>query len=374
MRLIQNRWRGFTLIELLVVIAIIAILIGLLLPAVQKVRQAAARIQCANNLKQLVLAMHNYHDSTGALPPSCIQKAIQDPTTGSAGPPPNATYLQNNPTYNPAAIHWSFLILPFIEQNNLYATIPQGPPPAPPPGSGSGAANTEYSTLWLSPPYLTLLQTPVKTMRCPATSDQETYNDNSRGALVPNRAAASYAVVISNNIDNNNHNDDGNADSVSRFYGFYTLRSGTNSITINGTTVSVRRLNGPFNQNSSFTLLQISDGTSNTAAIGERYRYNNAPGVNKDGGWGTFAFGSPHAQNGHNLFSGSTWIPFNVVIPAANLSSDPRYLIGYSSRHPGGLNMAFLDGSVRFLRDSTSDEVRFAIGSHAGGEVYSFDN
>src|SRR4029079_2059467 len=98
------------------------------------------------------------------------------------------TYAQNNPTWNPAAFHWSFFILPYIEQGALFATIPPGPPPAPPPGSGSGAAHAEYSHAWSSAPYPPLLQTRVKTMRCPATTDEPAYDDNSRGAPVPNRA------------------------------------------------------------------------------------------------------------------------------------------------------------------------------------------
>src|SRR3954471_11945603 len=163
---------GFTLIELLVVIAIIAILIGLLVPAVQKVREAANRAKCQNNLKQLGIGLHNYHGTNNKLPPSCIKKGIQDPTTGGT----TATY--NNP-YNPAALHWSYLILPFIEQEPLYNSVPFQAPPAPPAGSGSAPANLATSTAWGSGPYLTLLQTPVDILRCPSTTDKPSYDDNS---------------------------------------------------------------------------------------------------------------------------------------------------------------------------------------------------
>jgi prepilin-type N-terminal cleavage/methylation domain-containing protein/prepilin-type processing-associated H-X9-DG protein len=351
MRFDQKR-RGFTLIELLVVIAIIAILIGLLLPAVQKVREAAARMTCSNNLKQLTLGMHNYESANGKLPPSCIKRAIQDPGTEPTINSPWPDYC--------AALHWSYIILPYIEQENVYKTIPFAPPPPPP--------------TWQSGAYLALLQTKLKVMRCPSTTDADTYDDNSRGVLIPQRAAASYAVVISSNITNNNHNDDGHAGGAVPPFGFHELVPGTNTVTINGVSVKVPRLDGPFNQNIQYPILAISDGTSNTAAIGERYRYRNdagSAGNSGHGGWGTFALASPQAQNGHNLFSGSTGVPFNIVIP--NPASDTRHLIAFTSRHSGGVNMSFLDGSVRFLRDSMADAARMAIGSRAGGEVVSFD-
>jgi prepilin-type N-terminal cleavage/methylation domain-containing protein/prepilin-type processing-associated H-X9-DG protein len=131
---VRGRVRAFTLIELLVVIAIIAILIGLLVPAVQKVRSAAARIKCSNNLKQIGLACHMYNDTYNRLPAGWV-------TNGTINP---------NPGWS-----WATIILPFIEQDNLYKTVN---PDVVTPG-GAPAANAT-------------LQTPVPTYRCPADTGQ----------------------------------------------------------------------------------------------------------------------------------------------------------------------------------------------------------
>src|SRR6478609_7507607 len=119
----QRSRGGFTLIELLVVIAIIAILIALLVPAVQKVREAAARTQCVNNLKQLALATHGYHDANKALPPGSF-----GPMTGDTNFPAG----WNDPVYGSSLpfghFSWSVKILPYIEQTPLFNSINLGTP------------------------------------------------------------------------------------------------------------------------------------------------------------------------------------------------------------------------------------------------------
>ncbi len=333
MRLSHSRFRtrsAFTLIELLVVIAIIAILIGLLLPAVQKVREAAARAKCQNNLKQLMLAVHGYHDANNRLPPACNRLQIQD--TGGVAP---------------GALFWSYYILPYIEQNAIYDSMPTTMPP-----------NFSNASV------MNAVQASISTYRCPSSTDQETYNVTENGVNIPARRGVSYGVVLSGSIGNpttptgarngsaENHND---------------LDDGSSGGTgVHGPRLSHARFDGVFNQGSEGTMTTISDGTSNTVGIGERYRMsaitgNSASATSQVGYW---QIASASSQNGHAQFAGSIGIPINT-----KSTSNTIQWAGFSSRHTGGANFAMMDGSIRFLRDSTPDDTRRALGTARSGDL-----
>jgi prepilin-type N-terminal cleavage/methylation domain-containing protein len=349
-----KRRSGFTLIELLVVIAIIAILIALLVPAVQKVREAAARVQCTNNLKQIGLAIQGYHDVNKSLPPGMARFDHTDD-----GGPYKATF-------------WSYFILPYIDQGPLFATIPFVQFPD-----------------WTAGTYLAAVQTPLAVFRCPATSDFQTYTTTG-GGTITNRYPINYAVnctgslgnpyatvanfPVSASLPSGNqgsgecmlHEDDGN----------WTPTGGYNNWGLYTNNDYPYRREGAFYQNSIVKLVQVTDGTSNTVAVGERFRVLIDPALYPEGQdeYGTWSMGTNMIENHMEGALGSIGVPLNYVgetsaggyqrFPASNTAG------GYSSKHAGGgVLFVFLDGSVHFLSSNTSDATRMALGTIAGNDV-----
>jgi prepilin-type N-terminal cleavage/methylation domain-containing protein/prepilin-type processing-associated H-X9-DG protein len=295
--------RAFTLIELLVVIAIIAILIGLLLPAVQKVREAAARMSCTNNLKQIALAAHNYHDANGVLP-------VNTQRYGFGAWNWSAQQRQNS---------WSWLarLLPYIEQDNLYRL-------------GNIPNNTFGQDL-------AVLATPVKTFFCPSDNAQSLVTMTERINLEGGRIAlTNYKGVSGSNWcwgDWFNRGPTGNCNGLNFGDGIFYRDDWKKP----------RRLT------------DITDGTSNTFMVGE-----DVPEKNGHCSWpysnhavGTCGIG-PNSKRSNG---------------AAYSSRDWPNVYSFRSRHPGGLQFAYADGSVHFISDSIPLTVYRALATVSGGEV-----
>jgi len=353
--------RGFTLIELLVVIAIIAVLIALLLPAVQAAREAARRSQCVNNLKQLGLAIQNYHDVNGCLPPS-----------------------DNAAVYNTAAgnsndFGMKVRILQFMEQGPVYNAFNQ---------------SIDYNQVQNG----TATATTINTFLCP-----------SDGTNV-NRGMSSYAghnfgdCNYGNNIGTSLSFTGGQIDGPAYIMGNITV-GGVNYGSANGGVISIA---------------SVTDGTSNTAMHSEWTKGRNSAG---DGTWQVYSVSTPlsnvspavpagaigwqstlasvgsicQASTTQNWNTkGYSWVDGGCGIGGCYSHIQPPNkkacvysnevegysatviwsigtMVGASSYHSGGVNVGFLDGSVKFVKDSVNLATWGAIATKAGGEVVSSD-
>jgi len=325
------RRRGFTLIELLVVIAIIAVLISLLLPAVQAAREAARRIQCTNNLKQIGLAIHNYHGALGSFP---IGYTIYDkPWPGDATVPGGHA-------------KWGVLamITPFMEQTAVHNALNFDFPLI-------GGPNQNFAVFGQN---LTSLSTRLEVYQCPS--------DSVKQSVAP-RWPSNYVSCAGSGTD----------------------------VAVNG----LRNLNGTFYVNSGTQFSSMMDGTSQTAVMSESLvgpggAYN-IPVASMTGNPLRYirhvnrlteadcrAAVNVHPQKrgswGDGDANGTTyvhWYPPNPEAPSCN-----RHSIGWSeasSEHPGGVNVLFGDGRVQFVKDSINLEVWRAIATIRSGEVVSAD-
>lgn len=314
--MIRSRRSAFTLIELLVVIAIIAILIGLLLPAVQKVREAAARAQCQNNLKQIALGAHNFESTYNQLPP------------GYLGPMPVGTAAF---TFNAQHVGNLFYILPYVEQENLYRLI-MAATVAPSPFNASEYYNpdvniltspgTLYARGWwtfpgiFNPSNLTgLATTRIKTFLCPSDDNAQTtlgvYITLHAFHIAPNTASMTGGFYP---------NPQGNALGRTNYVG---VQGGLGE----GTHQFYAQYVGPLTNRSKNKIGNMYDGSSNTLLYGESL-----------GG----------AETGARDYA-YCWMGVGAC-PTAWALPTPSQWFTFGSRHTGVVQFAFGDGSVRRVR------------------------
>ncbi|WP_299465054.1 DUF1559 domain-containing protein [uncultured Gimesia sp.] len=319
-----RRSRGFTLIELLVVIAIIAILIALLLPAVQQAREAARRSTCKNNMKQLGLALHNYHDSHTKFPYSSANNAMVWTQAG-------------DPILNQSG--WT-LLLPYLEQSALYNQF--NFTAAQRNSSFSGWSSTSSGTVMGASADITanmeLTKKVIAVFNCPSDANNATYN-----------SATSYYGC-------------GVAGSAMTNYGF-SVSSGTGPWALWGNEGSTTR--ALFGENSNSEIAKIKDGTSNTVMVCETTRQV------RDG-TGNYWGCSVYAGNGVNLAHSrgiNYWLCCSWTPP---MTSQPGVLGSYSmpgSAHVGGCMILLADGAVRFLSENIDATTRTNLSRIKDGQV-----
>lgn len=306
----RKHMRGFTLIELLVVIAIIAILVALLLPAVQQAREAARRSSCKNNMKQIGLAMHNYHDVHNVFPPGFITR--QPCSTAAVWSGCNVGEV--------GLYSWGALLLPYMEQSALYDLLKVG--------------NVTLEQNLANATTRQALTQPLAMFLCPSDPGPD-LND--------------YAS--STNRYNFNVTDGTNSYSIARS-NYVMVANAWDSTTPPVYPVQYGEARGVGFANSKIRFRDITDGTSNTILVGERsYMYKSS---NRVGGANVIGFSasnnvqdSSYGCKGNSMSAiGITYNGINAVLGGEH---DVR---GFSSNHVGGAHFVMCDGSVHFISEN----------------------
>jgi prepilin-type N-terminal cleavage/methylation domain-containing protein/prepilin-type processing-associated H-X9-DG protein len=321
----MRRRRGFTLIELLVVIAIIAVLIALLLPAVQAAREAARRIQCTNNLKQIGIALHNYHTAINAFPPGYL--SLMDPVT----------FDNDGPGWG-----WLSFSLNQMEQLPTYNSI-------------NFVQAIEF------PPNQTARLNVISSFFCPSdawrqdifTVVDSTTSNTAPGAPICDVASSNYVGSV------------GSGD-PSSLYPFIIDDDDGPPGRDNG--------NGLLYRNHSVTIAQITDGTSQTFAAGEKSQ--NLSRATWTGAVTNAAVPLVALQAGAGFDpegGGALVIAHTGESHGPNAPSGQAHGDQYWSLHPGGANFLFADGSVRFIKEQIGFTIFQSLATKAGSEVLSAD-
>ena len=326
---------GFTLIELLVVIAIIAILIALLVPAVQKVRSAAAQIQCMNNLKQLTLALHNYEAANKVFPPGTVNHSPAGSNGAAYGDDPNGHNGDGVPGIGGP---WICFLLPYIEQPGLYNNflLIQSQEAEVVDWFGNGA----YAATPIGNSHLQAMDCPAQPWNNELMADGTDMEDLARGNYAACYGSGGYGT----------------------------------SQTINPA------IGGIFGNNSAVTPVQVTDGLSNTLMLSEvQYRQISTNGPSSADVRGTWGYGTM----GGDVFSAQTG-PNSTVpdaiwgcrsLPSENMpcvSTGTPYVNLFAaarSYHTGGINVSFGDGSGRFIANTISVTTWQALGTRGGNEI-----